>query len=101
LVTAGAGGAYGASEGVKAVQAGRKLKKGSQLKQLTKEGGVLRHAGKAGIGAGVVGAAAGTHHLIERKKQGSWQPYAKRDTASAFGVDHNDDPSGQHRETEN
>ena len=36
---------------------------------------------------------------IHQKRKGSWQPYAKRDTTSAFGVDH--DPNGQHRETEN
>jgi hypothetical protein len=59
----------------------------------------LKHGGKAAIGAGLAGGAlaVGTH--LRRKKSSDWQPYSKRDGASAFGVDH--DPSGQHRETEN
>ena len=61
----------------------------------------LKHGGKAAAGAAVLGGsvAAGLH--IRRKKQSDWQPYAKRDTTSAFGVDHSDNPNGQHRETEN
>jgi hypothetical protein len=60
---------------------------------------VRKPAGKAGLALGAAGAAFGGAHAIHQKRKGSWQPYAKRDTTSAFGVDH--DPSGQHRETEN
>lgn len=60
----------------------------------------LRHGGKTLAGVAAVGAAAGAHKAIKRKReQGSWQSYAKSAT-SAFGVDHSE-PNGQHRETEN
>jgi hypothetical protein len=64
-------------------------------------GRTLKHGGKAGLGLAAVGGAAATHSAINRKKSGSWQSYAKRDATSAFGVDHSDNPNGQHRETEN
>jgi hypothetical protein len=98
LVGAGAGGAYAAHQGMKAVEEGKKLKSTSTLREL-KPAGV--HGGKAAAGLAAVAGAAATHSAIKRKKQGSWQPYAKRDTTSAFGVDHSDNPNGQHRETEN
>lgn len=101
LVGAGAGGAAAAHHGLKTLEETKKLKPTSQLKALTRTGGALRHAGKAGIGLAAVGGAAATHSAIKRKKSDSWQPYAKRDTTSAFGVDHSDNPNGQHRETEN
>jgi hypothetical protein len=47
-----------------------------------------QHGGKALAGAAAVAGAAGVHHALKRKQQGSWQPYAKRDAVSAFGVDH-------------
>ena len=91
----------GAHHGMEAVHQAKKLKPISQLKALTKEGGALRHGGKAAAGLAAVAGAAATHSAIKRKKSDSWQPYAKRDTTSAFGVDHSDNPNGQHRETEN
>jgi hypothetical protein len=125
LVGAGAGGAYAAHHGMQAVHEGGKLKPkvmsevktkinsagkpykialGSQgekavpLKALKATG---HHAGRAGVGLAAVAGAAATHSALKRKRSGSWQPYAKRDTTSAFGVDHSDNPNGQHRETEN
>lgn len=56
------------------------------------------------VGAGLAGASAVTgigSALVHRQRKGSWQSYGKRDTMSAFGVDHSDNPNGQHRETEN
>lgn len=46
----------------------------------------IRTSGKlAAVGAATVGAG----EVIRRKRKSeSWQPYAKRDTVSAFGVDH-------------
>lgn len=48
------------------------------------------HGKKAAIGLGVAGLAAGAHHVVrdKRKQDSSWQPYSKRDSTSAFGVDH-------------
>lgn len=47
-----------------------------------------KHGGKALAGVGAVGAAVGAHGAIRRRRKGGWQPYAKRDQISAFGVDH-------------
>lgn len=55
------------------------------------------------VAAGLAGASAATGlgaAFVHRQRKGSWQSYQKRDTTSAFGVDHSD-PNGQHRETEN
>jgi hypothetical protein len=131
LVGSGAGGAYAAHHGMHAVHEGKKIRtidaapripaeetvKSKGGKEFTRNvirhgkafraldvdvaGKALKHAGKAGIGLAAVGGAAATHSAIKRKKQGGWQSYAKRDTTSAFGVDHSDNPNGQHRETEN
>lgn len=98
VAAGGAAGAFGASEGVKAVKAARKLKGAAGANLVA--GPVLHHGGRAAGGLAAVGAAAGAHHALKRKREGSWKPYAKRDSTSAFGVDHGD-PSGQHRETEN
>jgi anthranilate phosphoribosyltransferase len=46
----------------------------------------------------VSGAGAALAH---HGRKNSWQTYGKRDATSAFGVDHSDNPNGQHRETEN
>jgi hypothetical protein len=59
------------------------------------------HGAKAAAGAAVLGGALGAGAYARKKHASDWQPYAKRDSVSAFGVDHNDDLSGQHRETEN
>jgi hypothetical protein len=112
LVGSGAAGAYAASEGTKAVKTARKLKvipKAGELRdQVQTKGGslatrvgkpfraldydvvkpALKHGGKALTGAAAAGAAVGAHRALKRKEQGSWQPYAKRDNVSAFGVDH-------------
>jgi hypothetical protein len=132
MAAAGAGGAYAARHGVKAVQQGKKIqsipdsaqiktveetvrpKAGKEFTRNVKRAGktfraldadvvgrTLKHGGKAGLGLAAVGGAAATHSAINRKKSGSWQSYAKRDATSAFGVDHSDNPNGQHRETEN
>jgi hypothetical protein len=114
LVGAGGAGAYGAHHGLKAVEAARGVKTktvkasaGGKVVSGAKEfkalpAGALKatgkHGGKALLGAGAVGLAAGAHGAIKQKRKGSWQPYAKRDTTSAWGIDH---MSGQHRETEN
>lgn len=60
---------------------------------------VLAHSGKAALGAGVLGGSIALGAHVRRKHATDWQPYSKRDSVSAFGVDHQ--PSGQHRETEN
>ena len=46
------------------------------------------HGGKAALGAAVAGGAVATGAHLKRKKAAGWQPYEKRDTTSAFGVDH-------------
>jgi hypothetical protein len=79
---------------VKAVQAGRKA-------------AAVKH-GKVGAGLLAASTATGAATLAvkNRNKSKSWSPYSKRDTTSAFGVDH--EPvakvfkamSGHHRETD-
>ena len=54
----------------------------------------------AGLGAASLATGAGAG-FVHRQRKGSWQSYQKRDATSAFGVDHSDNPNGQHRETEN
>jgi len=117
LVAAGGAGAYTAHHGLKTIEAGRGAKpkvmapvehrrnaKGNPYKiALATKGehaipvkglkAVGRHGGRTALGAGAVAAAAGTHAALKRKQSGSWQPYAKRDTFSAFGVDHGLDSS--------
>lgn len=123
LVGAGAGGAYAAHQGMKAVHAARGLKttdaapvsrgvreytnkKGTKVTQNVKSYGktfraldvvegkkALAHGGKAAAGLAAVAGAAATHSAIKRKQAGGWQSYAKRDSTSAFGVDHNDEVS--------
>ena len=118
LVTAGGAGAYSASEGRKAVRAGKNAKPldmaHGEVKSANKAGDQrfhpkftspgniahekavpvsaaragLRHAGKSAAGAAVVAGAVGAHGALKRKRKGSWQPYAKRDATSAFGIDH-------------
>jgi hypothetical protein len=67
----------------------------------------VRHAkatrsGKLAAGLGGVAAVTGAGAaLAHHGRRNSWQSYEKRDTTSAFGVDHSDNPNGQHRETEN
>jgi hypothetical protein len=108
LAGAGAGGAAAAHYGVKTGQAAGKLKpkkmapmetgkagakvpfaskaeKAVSLKGLKTVGG---HGAKAAAGVGTVGLATAAHRGIKRKRETTWQPYAKRDTLSAFGVDH-------------
>jgi hypothetical protein len=125
LVGAGAGAAYATRHGVKAGKAASKIKSkemtpvlhrvnsagqpyriglGSQGEKAISTGSLKKlggHSGKAAVGLAAVGGAAATHSAIKRKKQSGWQSYAKRDATSAFGVDHSDNPNGQHRETEN
>jgi hypothetical protein len=123
LVGAGGGGAYAAHHGLKAVEAGKGIKphvvaevtrdvkgaakissaRANHYKAISTGSlkAVGRHGGKAAAGLAAVAGAAATHSAIKRKKEGGWQPYAKRDATSAFGVDHTDNPNGQHRETEN
>lgn len=131
LAGAGAGGAYTAHHGMKAVHEAQKVKtvdaspripaeetvRSKGGKEFTRNvvrhgkafraldvdvaGKALKHSGKAGVGLAAVAGAAATHSAIKRKKDSSWQSYGKRDTTSAFGVDHSDNPNGQHRETEN
>jgi hypothetical protein len=123
LVGAGAGAAYAGHHGVQTVKAVRGLKAKEMAethRKINSAGKAYKHAptdkaemavplkglkslgehgGKALAGAAVVGGALGAHRAIKRKQEGGWQSYSKRDSVSAFGVDH--DPSGQHRETEN
>jgi hypothetical protein len=47
-----------------------------------------KHGGRTALGVGAVAAAAGTHRALKRKEKSSWQPYAKRNSASAFGINH-------------
>ncbi len=123
LAGAGAGGAYAAHHGMKAVHEAKGLKphlvaevardakgaakistaRANHYKAISTGSlkAVGRSGGKAAAGLAAVAGAAATHSAIKRKKSNSWQPYAKRDTTSAFGVDHSDNPNGQHRETEN
>lgn len=112
LVGAGAGGAYTAHHGMHAAHAAGKVKPQEMtpvLERTNKAGqkykiglgsqgeaaipvkslkALKSHGGKALAGAAAVGAAAGAHSALKRKRHGSWQPYAKRSTISAFGVDH-------------
>jgi hypothetical protein len=112
LVGAGAGGAYAAHQGMQAVHHGRQVKvipKASRIVDAKQPKGgtlgvrqgkafkaidwdvakpALKHGGKTAAGVAAVGAAAGIHGALKRKEKGSWQPYAKRDAVSAFGVDH-------------
>jgi hypothetical protein len=118
LVGAGAGGAYTASQGMKAVGEAKKVKprtmvetethaRGHQVPKGVPQGAnkpfrlaeqsavptkhlapALKHGGKAAAGVAGVAAAAGIHGSLKRKRKGSWQPYAKRATTSAFGIDH-------------
>ena len=99
LVGAGAGGAVAASQGTKAVQAGKKVKvvpNAAQLKPV-KEGSnlvtrhgksfkaldidtlkpALKHGGKAAAGVAAVGAATYGHKKLKEKQSGSWQSYGK------------------------
>lgn len=84
-----------AVEAVKGVK-GRGASKVADLKGSTRAirtgehlGPALKHGGRAAIGLGAVGAAVGAHHALKQKRASrSWQPYAKRDAVSAFGVDH-------------
>ena len=85
LVGAGAGGAYTGHQGMKAVHAAGKIKPKMLPKELKVAG---RHGGKTALGVGAVAGAAAVHRGLKRKEKGSWQPYAKRDSASAFGIDH-------------
>jgi len=98
LVGGGAAGTFAGVQGHKAYQEGKKLKAGSQIRRLKP---VLEHGGKAAAGAALAAGAITASSKIGSKRRDSWQPYAKRNTASAFGVDHSDNPNGQHRETEN
>jgi len=112
LVGAGAGAAYGASHGRKAIGEARQIKSvkaAQRVSAKTKGGqivsrvgkpftaidvaplkGAAKHGGKAALGAAAVGAGIAAHQAIGRRKTGSWQSYAKRggETISAFGVDH-------------
>ncbi len=98
LVGGGAAGTFAGVQAHKAIQEGKKLKGGSQIRRLKP---VVAHGGKAAAGAAAGVAAITASSKIGSKRRDSWQPYAKRDAASAFGVDHSDNPNGQHRETEN
>lgn len=116
--TGGASGVYAGHQGVRAVKEGKKVaprdmapvtekvvnasgdrrkiphwkspghlltEKAVPVKHLA---GTAKHTGKAALGVAGVGAAAGIHGALKRKEKGSWQPYAKRNTTSAFGVSH-------------
>ena len=113
----GAQGAAGGLAGGAAYKAGKGLlkekpnwsagqRKARHLPSVKAAQGVRRAAalksGKAaaGLAAGSA-AAAGGAALIHHGRKSSWKSYSKRDTMSAFGVDHSDNPNGQHRETEN
>lgn len=85
VAAGGAAGAFGASEGIKAVKA---LRKPETTRTLENTARALHHGGRAAGGLAAVGAAAGAHHALKRKREGSWKPYAKRDTTSAFGIEH-------------
>ena len=120
IAAGGAGGAYAAKHTAKAVKHRGSLKPKvmSEVQHRVNSAGQsykialgsagekaiplkgLKHAGKAGLGLAAVGGAAATHSAIKRKKNSGWQSYAKRNTTSAFGVDHSDNPNGQHRETD-
>jgi hypothetical protein len=111
LSGAGLGGAAAAHYGIKAGKSASKLKgkemaptgtspTGRKVAYTTKAEHAVsakhlkalgKHGGKATAGVATVGAAALAHGAIKRRREGSWQPYAKRDTASAFGVDHSSD----------
>jgi hypothetical protein len=101
LVGAGVGGAYTGHHGMKAIHAGGKVKPikmvteaadGTPSKKKVLEVKALKtagkHGGRAALGVGAVTGAAVAHKTLRRKEKGSWQPYAKRDSASAFGIDH-------------
>lgn len=112
LVGAGAAGTYAGYQGKRGVHHARKIKSAEMapteikvnsqkkaykvaptanaLQALPKEPVMraLKHGGKAAAGAAAAGAAIGAHKAIRRKRKSSWEPYAKRDTTSAFGVDH-------------
>jgi hypothetical protein len=110
LVGAGAGGAATAGYGLKLAEGAKKLKpqkmapfgeKGAPMASKATKAlptGELRAlkkpAGKLGAAALVTGGSVAAHRSIKRKRQGSWQPYAKG-AVSAWGIDHtldNPDP---------
>ena len=66
------------------------VRHGKEFKALAKEPVVrtLKHGGKALAGAAVAGGAVAGAAALNNKRKSSWQPYAKRDAISAFGVDH-------------
>lgn len=89
LVGSGAGGAYAAHEGMKAVHAAGAMKPvltSNQAKAALKP--LRRHGGRAAAGVAGVAAATGVHRALKRKERDGWQSYAKRDGMSAFGIDH-------------
>lgn len=75
LVGAGAGAAVAGHQGFKAVEAARKLKGDTPLRELAGKKGVLRPTGRAAAGVGGLAAGVAAHHAIKRKRKGSWQSY--------------------------
>lgn len=51
-------------------------------------GRAVRHGGKAAAGLAAAGGAVYAAKKIHEKHNEGWTPYAKRDTTSAFGIDH-------------
>lgn len=87
LVTAGGAGAYTAHQGRKAVKTIRATKPAADT-TLDALRPAFRRGGKTIAGAAAVGAAVGANTAIKHKRKSSWESYGKRDSVSAFGVDH-------------